>query len=173
MGAPSDTNLNVKTSLVIRSNYKRTDLPVGQKAIDNQVFRDNIELTNGAGKNKANLIYRDTRTLVNSTEYLDLDGILTNLWGHTLNFDAVKELWFRNKQTEEDRYLEVHFKNERYYIGPKGVRYVLEPYNQGIVPIVSSQSAEEGQIIVSTNAQVTYELGIVGSHAESSSSSGP
>lgn len=173
MAAPSDTTLKTTVKVSVATQYKRTDV-----ALNTQNLQDNLNvklgflMNNGAGKDKANLQWYSTRRLINTTEQLDLDGGITDNFGFTINFDAVKYMLIRNLETAVNRYLEVAFKNERYYIGPSGLRAIYEPFHGGIEAINSSASAEEGNMTISSNADITYDIILIGSHAESSSDSG-
>jgi hypothetical protein len=175
MGAPSDTLLQSFLRVNLSTQYKRSDLPLNlTNSKDDLSFNDISHiLTNGRGKDKANLQHYSRRRLINATEVIDIDGGLTNVWGHTLNYDAVKQLLIYNRETALDRYLEVTFKNERYYIGPQGYRVAGEPYHGGIEAITSSGSAEEGALTIASNADISFDLIVIGSSGESSSSSGP
>lgn len=167
MTTPSDTLLSSKSRFSLNATYKRTDLP----GIDKQTINLNGNFTwdNGAGKDRANLLYLAKRRLISSSEELDLDGILTNNWGQTLNYDSVKFIWLKNLETTSGRYLQFTFKSERGNIGALGYRVIVEPDNPGITAFTASGSAEEGVITLTSNADITYEIAIIGSHAESSS----
>lgn len=172
MGSPSDTSLTAQVRLNLTFAHKKIDDALNTPLDSVNYGGISYTFQNGAGNNKLQLLYRSRRRLVNSTELFNLDGGLTNIWGHTLNFDAVKVLVIKNLETAINRFLEVQFKNERYYIGPTGSRVIIEPYGGGIEAIVSSASSEEGQMAISSNADITYDILMAGSATESSSSSG-
>lgn len=176
MGAPSDTKLVLQYRANIVTNYKRTDNSLsvsGGKTKDNIQYSDiNHSFLNGRGDSRVNLQYHKRRRLINTTETLDLDGILKNVWEQTLNYDAVKFLLIKNRETTDNQYIEVTFKHEHYFIGPGGSRIICEPQGCGMSPTSSSQSEEEGMITITAKGDVTYDIIIVGSDAEKSSSSG-
>lgn len=174
MAAPQDTNLRTFINVVLATQYKRTDIPTVPEGV-----RDNIDFTdiqhaleNGNGDDRANLQFHTQRNLINTSETLDLDGVLTNKWGQTLDYDAVKALVIFNRETEDGREIKVNFKDEQYNIGPQGSRTIIEPNSNGIASLVSSQSTEEGMITVVATGDVTYDIFIIGSFRELTSSSG-
>jgi hypothetical protein len=154
--------------------YSRTDILDGNASGQRgDVLYSALRRTfsNGrGGRNYADLFFPKRYTLDNSVLSLDLDGVLTNVWGDVLNFDAVKLLVINNLETTVGRNLAVRFKDERYYIGPNGFREICEPFGTGIQSIVSSSSSEEGGLIFSTDNSVTFDVLIIGSSQESSSS---
>jgi len=152
------------------TTYRRVEtIPGRGNPSDDLDYTDcSFNWTNGSGINRADIQHHSRRQLINSTELIDLDGGLTNEFGDTLDFDAVKLLIIRNRQTEQNRWLEVRFKDERYYIGAQGFRVVVEPGSVGLAAIVSSASSEEGQMTVSSNADITYDLILIGSVQETS-----
>jgi len=172
MGSPSDTSLTGQVRLNINLAHKRTDIALNAPTDSVNYGGVAYTFTHGAGANKLQLLHHKRYRLINSTQVIDLDGGLVDVWGNALNYDAVKILIIKNLETALNRYLEVAFKNERYYIGPTGSRVVIEPYGGGIEAIVSSASSEEGAMTVSSNADVTYDLIVAGTATESSSSSG-
>ena len=173
MGAPSDTSLTTFLRLILSTNYKRVDLPLTpDQNKDNINYSFDISLTNGRGNDKANLQYNQRRTLKDASELLDLDGVLLNNWGQTLDYDAVKILIIKNRESDQQRYLDVTFKNDRYIIGAGGMRVLVEPISFGVQSTVSSSSSEEGNITITAVGQVSYDLIIIGASGEQSSSSG-
>jgi hypothetical protein len=154
--------------------YGRTDIlggdpKLGRNDVLYSLLRRNFN--NGAGgRNYVDLNYVKRYTLNNSVLSLDLDGILTNIWGDTLNYDSVKFLVINNLETLAGRYLTYRFKDERGNIGPEGFRVICEPCGMGIQAIVSSSSSEEGGLIFSSDTSISFDVIIVGSSQESSSS---
>ena len=173
MGAPSDTRLSTFMKVRFFSEYIRKDLPMNSGNRDDLRFDPvNLRLENGRGNSKANLLYYDRRRLINTSETLDLDGVLLNKWGFLLNYDAVKQLIIKNTEAVGGTsILDVTFKNERYLIGANGTRIVNEPGNKGIQAAVMSGSSEEGNITLTATGDVTYDIVIVGSDLEQSTSS--
>jgi len=166
--------IGVNYNCVLTAQYKRSDDAVNlNNIIDNLSYTDLKDtLTNGHTTDKANLLAHFRSTLINTTEFWDLDaGNIYDAFGNLLNFDAVKCLIIKNRETTNNLFIEVAFKNERYYIGPNGSRAIWEPCGLGIAAIVSSASHEEGRIRVTSNGSVTYDMILVGATAESSSSS--
>lgn len=164
--------IGVSINATVTAQYRRTDDQVNPLSIvDNlQYVKLKDSLSNGHSLNEANLLAHFQSTLNNNTEYWDLDsGNIYDAFQNLLNFDAVKCLIIKNLSTDHDLYLEVHFKNERYYIGPNGYRLIWEPAGKGIAAIVSSGSHEEGKISVTSNGLITYDFIIIGATDESSS----
>ena len=156
----------------LETNYKNTQVLLNpSRLLDNLIVDISQSLSNGSGLNKADLQWYDRRQLINATEVLALDGTLQNNWGDFLDFDAIKILIIHNREQDISplKLLEVQFKNERYYIGPNGKRIIVEPGPGGILSIVSSASQEEGSIVISSNADITYDIVLIGSRNESSS----
>ncbi len=167
--------------VALQTTYKNVEVLLNPTALlDNLNVDFSQGLTNGSGLEKADLQWYDRRQLINSSEVLNLDNILTNNWGDVLDFDAIKILIIHNRESDlieppgpgyagNDKNLLVLFKSERYNIGPGGVRTVIEPSTRGIPAIVASGSEEEGAITISSSANVTYDIIIIGSQDESSS----
>lgn len=173
MGAPSDVELKSNIKVALSTQYKRTDKTLNTTNLnDNLNIRLGFILNNGAGKDKANLQWYSTRRLISTSETIDVDNDLVDNFGNSLNFDAINYMLVRNLETVSGRYLQVNFKSEQYYIHSGSLRVIFEPFGAGITAISQSGSAEEGNITVSSNADITYDIVLVGSHAESSSSSG-
>ncbi len=170
MSSTATIAVNMNATLV--AQYQRTDDPINPNNIIDALNYTDLKdvLTNGHTTDKANLLSHFESTLNNATEYWDLDGgNVYDAFNNLLNFDAVKCFVIRNKETTPGLYLEVHFKNERYYIGPNAYRVVWEPSGPGIAAIVSSASHEEGRISVTSNGSITYDIILIGATAESSS----
>lgn len=174
MAAPQDTNLRSFLTVVLATQYKRTDINTSPEGVRDNIDFNDIQhvFENGNGDDRANLQFHSRRNLIDTTELLDLDGILTNKWGQTLDYDAVKIIVIRNRETEDGREIKVNFKDEQYNIGPGGSRTIVEPNSNGIASLVSSGSTEEGQMTVVATGDVTYDLFIIGSFRELTSSSG-
>jgi hypothetical protein len=172
MGAPADTNLTVQTIRVtLATIYKRIDKPVvPQDVADNIEYVDiSKQLVNGRGTDKANLQYHSRRRLVDASETFDLDGVLVNVWQETLDYDAVKIIIIRNRETANDRFLQYGFKNEAGNIGPQGARLILEPGEGGVEALTKSGSSEEGLLTITADGDITYDLIIIGADSEESS----
>lgn len=168
----ANRRLSAVITAQLQTNYRNIEVLLNPTALlDNLDVSFSQELVDGSGFGKADLQWYDRRQLINATEVLDLDGTLTNNWGDTLDFDAIKCLIIHNREVDVSplKLLEVQFKNERYYIGPNGTRMVIEPGPGGILSIVSSASQLEGSLVVSSNDNVTYDIIIIGSQDESSS----
>lgn len=164
---------SVLANVSFKAVYYRTDDPTNSLNMTDSFDYNDLKdaLTNGHTTDKANLLAHTRSTLNNATEYWDLDGVnIYDAFQNVLNFDSVKCLIIKNRETTPNLFLEVHFKNEQYYIGPNGYRFVWEPAGAGIESIVSSNSQEEGRISVTANGLITYDLILVGATAESSSS---
>ena len=172
--AITNRNLRIAITGAVNVNYFRTDRPITNQGVaTNLNFTDYKQIfTHGSGAGKCNLFHFSTRNLVNNVEIINLNGGLSNEWQDELNFNAIKVIVIRNKETSLGRFLQVRFKNDIYYIGPGGTRIILEPQGIGVAPFVSSSSSEEGSLIFSTDTDVTFDLLLGGSSDESSSSSG-
>jgi len=163
--------LSAQITVIINTQYRNIESltnPTG--LLDNLNLDFSRDLADGSGIDKVDLQWHDQRTLVNATEVLSLDGGLTNKWGDTLDFDAIKFIGIQNRETDVSplALLEVQFKNERYYIGPNGIRWIIEPGPGGILSIASSASELEGSITIISNASITYDIVLLGSRNESS-----
>ena len=173
--------LSAQLNLSLITQYRNVEVLLNpDNLLDNLNVDFSDELTDGSGLNKADLQFYDRRQLINATEILDLDGTLQNKWGDLLDFDAIKCLIIHNRETDlveppgpayagNLKNLLVTFKTERYNIGPSGTRVIIEPAQPGIPAIVRSGSQEEGAMTISTSADITYDLIIIGSQNESSS----
>ncbi len=159
---------NTDLTTVFRANlstqYINTDDGINIANVrDNLKYLDiNQKLLNGVGANLANLQHYSRRRLINTTETIDLETGLTNRWDEVLDFSDVKIGVIVNRQEEENRFLQVSIKGEEYYIGPRGFRVFYEPIAVGLVDDSSSE-ASEGNIVVSSNADIEYDLILIGS----------
>lgn len=170
-----DTHLDAATvDCTISAVYRNTSKAANLKQIKDVLAYTDFKTTfiEGSGLNRANLVYYTRSRLQNATEYYNLDSVLQDIYGNYLNYDAVHILGIKNRETTLHRLIEVRFKDEKYHIGPQGGRIIIEPFGPGIEELVSSASFEEGQISVTSNADVTYDIIIIGSSRESSTSSG-
>jgi hypothetical protein len=170
----TDRRLSVAITGGVDIKYSRTDIldgdPSGQRS-DKLYGALRRNFSNGrGGRNYVDLCFTKRYTLNNSVLTLDLDGVLTNVWGDILNYDSVKLIVIHNLETTFGKYLAVRFKDERYYIGPEGYREICEPAGQGVQAIVSSSSSEEGGMVISCDTSITFDIIIIGSSQESSSS---
>jgi hypothetical protein len=67
---------------------KALDIGTGTLNVD---YTKRYTVSNGTGADQANMIWTDTRTLsASASEDLDLYGGLTNAFGDTMNFSAIK-----------------------------------------------------------------------------------
>jgi hypothetical protein len=70
---------------------KALDIGTATLTVD---YNKRYTMTNGTGADQENMMWTDTRTLTaSSTEDLDLYGGLTNAFGDTVNFTAIKGLF--------------------------------------------------------------------------------
>jgi hypothetical protein len=170
----SNRNLRVVITGALNINYYRTDIPISGQGVSAgfNYTRPNRVFQHGSGEGKCNLLHFSTRNLNNAVEIINLNGGLSNYWGDELNFNSIKVIHIENKETTAGRFLQVRFKNEIMHIGPGGSRRIIEPKGAGISSFVSSQSSEEGSLVLSTDTDVTFDLIVAGSSDESSSSSG-
>ena len=164
--------LTTDVTVILITKYKRTDQlnPNVDGLLDNLTYKElNLHLVNGNGDGRADLQYHEQRIIDSSTEIIDINGDLRNKWEDILAFQAVRFMMIVNRNIGQG-YIDVNFKNEQYRIGPEGARVISEPRGGGIEAIVSSTSSEEGALTVSADDLVTYDLIIIGSTFESSSS---
>jgi hypothetical protein len=173
MPAPADTTLSTRLKISIITNYRRTDLELNPlNARDGLRISEAQSWQNGSGSLRADLQWHDQRSLSGS-ENLDLDGVLTNAWGMTLDYNTVKMIFIRNNETDESKYIDVTFKKERYIIGAGGSRMLIEPNVVGARSISSSSSSEEGYISVTARGgTISYDIIVIGASAQASSSGG-
>lgn len=171
----ASTQLTSAIDVTLACEYRRVDKDINPTGIRDTFRYTDLKdsLANGWGTDRADLFFHSRRILNNSVEILDLDGgSLQNIFGDMLNFDAVKCLIIRNRnELPLGGVLVVRFKSEQYVIGPQGYRIVWEPISRGIQAIGSSASQSEGSITVSCDVQIEYDLILIGSQAENSSSS--
>ena len=163
--------LSAQITATLTTQYRNLSVLLNpDNVLDNLNIDLSQEFSDGSGLERVDLQWYDRRQLINATEVLALDGALTNKWGDVLDFDAVNILIIHNRETDVDplKILEVHFKDEVYYIGPNAKRIIIEPGPAGILSIVSSASQEEGSITISSNGNITYDIIIIGSQNESS-----
>mgnify|MGYP001568344112 FL=1 len=171
----ANTQLTTAIDVTLACDYKRTDKTLNATGIKDTFRYTDLKdsLANGWGTDRADLFWHSRRILNNSVEILDLDGgSLVNVFGDLLNFDAIKCLVIRTRtELPLGAVLDVRFKTERYVIGPQGYRIVWEPKSRGIQAIGSSASQSEGSITFSCDVKIEYDLILIGSQAENSSSS--
>lgn len=169
----ADKTLTTAIDVTLSATYRRVDKLIDPAGIAESLRYIDLKdsLANGKGTDRAEQMYHSRRNLNNAVEILDLDNGLQDVFGDTLNFDAVKCLIIKNRTETLGAFLKVVFKNEQYYIGPNGYRIVWEPVAPGIESIASSASFSEGSITFSSDVSLTYDLIIIGSSGENSSSS--
>lgn len=171
MVAGRELTADLKVNLTTK--YKRTDQlnPTDRDGLqDNLTYKElNLNYVNGNGDGRADLQYHEERIIDSSTEIIDINNDLKNKWGDINNYGAIRMMIIHNKNVGQG-YIDVNFKDEQYRIGPEGARIIAEPRGGGIDAIVSSTSSEEGSLTVSADDFVTYDLIIIGSTFESSSS---
>lgn len=169
----TDRQLTLTFTGGILARYKRTDTPISPNTNSGDVNYNDLkfEFAFGSGNSRVDLLHADRYTLNNNVLIFALDGGIQNVWGDYLDFDSVKCILIRNRETADDRYLDVRFKNEHYVIGPGGFRIIVEPKSKGLQATGSSSSEEEGSLVVSTDSNVEFDLIICGSTQEQSSSS--
>lgn len=173
-----EINQNTSIKITLSCIQKRIDLPIAEpNLVDNfnyTALKDS--LVNGSGTDAANLLYHQTRTILDGTmDIFNLDALSEDSWGRILNYDAIKALVIYNKPLPPNLlgYLVVRFKNEVWNIGPNGFRVLWEPFQTGVQGLVSSQSTEEGELTVEAiGSDRVYDIVIIGSDKEVSSSSG-
>lgn len=89
-------NLDITT----RWAYKNDDVISPVK--DTQALKILAQVwTNGTGPNQTNFMYRARRTvtLATTTDDIDLAGVLTDVFGDTINFAHIKEIVILNRAT--------------------------------------------------------------------------
>ena len=84
---------NAKTIIQVAAPLvSALDLGAGEAA---NGFANTITFTNGTGANQAGQVFADTRTTDNTGEELDLAGTLTNKFGETITFTAIKGIFIQ------------------------------------------------------------------------------
>lgn len=91
--------ITLSGSITVTSDwdYQQND-SIGNAARDNNAYRYTKPLTNGTGANQANFKYADRRTVnaPTSIDDIDLYGLLTDVFGRTLNPVVIKEILIVN-----------------------------------------------------------------------------
>lgn len=168
--------LRTTLRLGLVTKYRITDVITNPQGINDDLRYSDINhiFTDGVGgPNLNDLQYHKRIQQISSTVDYNLDdGTLKNQWGDALNFDAVKLLVLRNRETDITRFMDVTFKDEKYNIGALGSRILVEPSGPGTVANISTTPGLEGVITIITNSDITFDLIIIGSSQESISSSG-
>ena len=147
---------------LIGSYAKGTDLTTLLESI-NHTFSSSY--TNGTGANQANAFFADTRTLAATNESFDLNAI-TDGYGATLNFTAVKFMYVKNKSTTAGQLLTLSgdFMSSMdggtgptHAIGPSGIFFVDNPID-GFSVVNTTQDT-----LTITNAQsFSYDIILLG-----------
>ena len=172
----SNRTLQTAFTGVFSAQYRKLDEENASLVADDVRYGDlKTLLINGNGNFKANLLFKERRTLAGGvTQLYNLDGGIENVWGDLLNFDSVKTIIIFNRSTTLYDNLELIFKNERANIGPQGKRVIIEPYGKGLEPGagLSSSSFEEGTLSIENTSDnnIEYDIFIVGSDQEESTS---
>lgn len=168
--------LDFKLRANIYSKYSHTNFPVANAVIDRIQRALNLTLTNGGGPNKGDLQWHKQIRLQNTFVAYDLDNYsMKDVWYEGLNFDAVKCIVLVNLTSDTtlvNKSFNYTFKSERGVVGPGGFRIIAEPRGAGVGVESSSGSAEEGQLVLSTNGDVTLYVILIGASVEQSSSTG-
>lgn len=120
--------------------------------------------TSGTGANQANQWFADTRTLAGSAESLDLFGGLTDDFGTTINFTAIKELVIRSQSTTSSEVISV-FGN--WYTGNIGTSAVVDPSGLLIIssPIDGHPVTNSSKDILTLDPNldtITYDIFLIG-----------
>ena len=128
-------------------------------------------LTSGTGDNQLNAFYSDTRTLAATNESFDLNAV-TDSFGATLNFTALKLVYVKNKSITTAQYLQLSGNfwdgdtsqlgplggtSPVAYIGPGGVFLWYSPINGATVTNTTKDT-----ITVTNAASFDYDIIIGG-----------
>ncbi len=172
--------LNVGFSGVLSVQFRRTDVPeAGTNSTRDDIQNNdaNMSLSFGTGLGQADLFHHNRITLSGPVNWSqDFDSDFDDIWNVVQNFNAIKILIVRNREATNLRplrHIRVTTKTESFWIGPQGSRIALEPNGMGLRAETESSSAEDEGIInfeVTGSYDVTFDLFIVGSSAETSSS---
>ena len=187
--AVTDRTLNGSFSGTLSMQYRNTEFDeVGSNNTRDDIrYTDiNMALSFGTGLKQADLQAHERVTLVGPTVVTkDFDSDFTDAWGRVTDFNAIKIMIIRNREATNLRplrYLKVwtqlnndgtDIKGEQYWIGPGESRIILAPNGVGLRnEIASSSSTDEGDLVleVTGDYDVIYDLFIIGSSAEKSSS---
>lgn len=75
--------------------------------VDRLAYNAAQSLADGVGEQQADLLFHDSRSLAAAAEDLDLSGVLTDAYGNTLAFAAVKVILIKNKSVTAGEVLAV------------------------------------------------------------------
>lgn len=146
-------------------------LDIGTGTIDINYSQRN-RIANGTGADQANMVWTDTRTVTaSSSEDLDLYGGLTNAFGDTVNFTAIKGIFIfaaaantNNVVVGGDAAGLVNYvgaNNDTTIVKPGGFYCIYDPSAGGYG--VTDTTADVLQIANSSSGtSVTYDIIVIG-----------
>lgn len=146
-------------------------LDIGTASLDIN-YSKKYRIANGTIENEANMIWSDTRTIsASSSEDLDLYGGLTNAFGDTINFTAIKGILIVASASNTNNLLiggdgsalvnYVGDASDTIVVKPGGMFCVYDPSSGGYG--VTNSSADVLQIANSSSGTgVDYDIMIIG-----------
>lgn len=150
------------------ANYARTDQDLNPNDLKDLLKYTslNFALDNGVEDSQCDLLYYSKRTYIpSSAENINLDTALQNKWGDTLNFYYVKIMIIKNLTAVDtvipNGFLSVSYLDERYNIGPRGRRFIME--RKGIRSDPAQSAGVGGVLTLQSDDQIEYDLIILGS----------
>jgi len=161
------TNLSATLNLVLGATFTN--------ALDNTTTKDALSLdltdtlANGTGTDQANQIWHDRRTLAATSENLDVAGGLTDPFGATVTFTAIKCILIHNRETTAGYDLTigggtnalvnwVADSSDKVVIGPNAVFLLWHP---GAGYAVTAGTGDILKIDAGANT-VTYDIVLIG-----------
>lgn len=140
------------------------------QAVDNFAATARTAFTIGTGSGAVDVMWRDQRQLVGTSEDLDLAGVLTNQFGAVATFAKVRGIYIRNTETGAGKTLSVGgaaanqfltpfgAADDKVKIGPGGVLMLTSPVDGFAVTAGTGDKLK-----IDAGAQtITYEICIVG-----------
>src|SRR5258708_7955460 len=110
---------------VFSADYIKNNEPIpGLGNVSEHLRYGDLKTTfqNGDGAYQCNLLFQERNTLNSTqTKVYDFDGGLLDVFGNNLNYDSVKLIIIRNRNTTGNDLLAVEWRNsEAFNIGPQG-----------------------------------------------------
>jgi hypothetical protein len=129
-------------------------------------------IANGSGANQANVLWSSSRSLTGTAEDLDLNGVLTDAYGASVNLLRVKGIYIGNLSSTDGQDIlvggagsnawvgMVGGTSHKIKVGPSGFFFNYSPLATGF-PVVSGTGDQLH--IDPQGATLTYEIAILGS----------
>ena len=102
--------------------------------IDDESLTLDTPMSNGVGENQANIMWKDRRivTVATPADLLDLNGVLTDVFGDTLTFTSVKAMRIINRGEPDGSGGWTQTAGEDLLIGPSGALGFAEWLNDDV-----------------------------------------